>query len=151
MLFARAYSTHSSNAAKDFLKRLDYLFNIKESKAYIQRDNGSEFMGGFEQQANKYEITLVTNYVRTPQMNGFIERLNRSMKEECLEYHMPTTVQSANEYLHKFLILYNFERMHDSLDDLTPFEKACELKFMRPLQVLLHSAFDLLHFYRTST
>jgi len=151
MLFARVYINHSSRAAKDFLERLDYLLDIRDSKAYIQRDNGSEFMGDFEQQADKYNITLITNYVRTPQMNGFIERLNRSMKEECLEYHMPNTIQEANEYLHDYLILYNFERMHEGLDDLTPFEKACELKFKQPLEHLLHSCYDLLHFYRTST
>jgi transposase InsO family protein len=152
MLFARAYTTHSSNAAKDFLERLDFLFDIKHSKAYLQRDNGSEFMGQFETKAKEYAITLVTNYVRTPQMNGFIERLNRSIKEEVLEYHIPSTISEANEHLHQYLIVYNFERIHDGLeDDLTPFEKVCELKFKKPFDKLLNSAKALLHFYRTST
>jgi putative transposase len=151
MLFARAYSTHSSRAAKDFLKRLDYLFDIKNSKAYIQRDNGSEFMGDFEKLAIEYKITLITNYAKRPQMNGYIERLNRSLKEECLEYYMPSTVVEANGYLHDFIVVYNFERIHDGLFGLTPFERACELKFKQPLECILNSTQRLLHMYRTST
>ncbi len=151
MAFARAYSVHTANSAKDFLERLDYVFNIKNNDVYIQRDNGTEFMGEFEQLAQKYQITLLTNYVRRPQMNGYIERLNRSIKEECLEYYMPSTVREANDYLHEYLIVYNFDRLHDTLNGLTPFEKACELKFNCSFTQLLHSNYDLLHMYRTYT
>jgi putative transposase len=151
MMFARIYSRHTANCARDFLQRLDYLFDIKNTKAYIQRDNGSEFMGDFECLAEEYNIELITNFIRRPQMNGFVERMNRTIKEELLEYEMPSTVKEANEYLHGYIIKYNFERMHSGINDLTPFERACELKFKKPFEDLLNSTYSLLHLYRTFT
>ena len=151
MIFARAYAGHSSRCARDFLERLDYVFGLRESRAYIQRDNGTEFMGEFERLTKEYDITLVTNYVKCPQMNGYVERLNRTLKSELLEYTMPETVAEANEGIRDYIIKYNFDRMHSGIDHKTPFEKFCELKIKKPLEKILNTHLGLLQMYRTST
>jgi len=150
MMFARAYAGHSSKCAQDFLERLDFVYQLKDTKVYIQRDNGSEFMGFFEKLADKFGITLITNYARRPQMNGYIERFNRSLKDELLEYVLPMTVFEANEYIRDYVIRYNFDRIHSGIGQ-TPFEKFCESTFKKPFKTLLQTHFDLLHMYRTST
>jgi transposase InsO family protein len=147
MMFARTYSRHTAVCARDFLSRLDYLYRIRSTTAYIQRDNGSEFMGEFEEAANEYDITLVTNYVRRPQMNAYVERFNGTLKSELLEYVMPDTVREANEYLQEYTIRYNFERIHGQIGNITPFEKYCELKFKKPIDQLILNSSGLLHIY----
>jgi transposase InsO family protein len=151
MIFARAYSRHTSRCAKDFLERLNYVFSLQNSKTYIQRDNGTEFMGDFEALAKKYEVTLITNYVKCPEMNGYVERLNRTLKNELLEYIMPDTVVEANKGIRDYIIKYNFDRMHSGIDHKTPFEKFCELKIKKPLEKIIETQLGLLQMYRTST
>ena len=137
MAYARAYRRHTANCARDFLRRLNYVFDISDSNAYIQRDNGTEFIAQFEQEANKFNITLITNYVRRPQMNTFVERFNRILKEECLDYNSYVdTVQEANGILKNFLIMYNFQRVHAGLEYNTPFERYLEMKFGKPVEYI---------------
>lgn len=134
MAFARAYTSHSSNAARDFLRKLDYVFDISNTQAYVQRDNGSEFMAKFEQEAHNLGVTLITNYVRCPQMNGFVESFNKTLKNECLRYNSPDTVSEANDILKNYIIQYNFLRLHGELGRETPFDRYLEISSLKPIE-----------------
>ena len=151
MAYARAYSRHTAICARDFLNRLDYLFSIKGTKAYIQRDNGTEFMAEFEEEATKHDVELITNYVRMPKMNGYVERFNRTIKNELLWGEFASTVEEANELIHNYIIKYNFERIHGNIGDITPFERYMELKMGDPIELIRSSQPDLLHNLWTST
>ena len=151
MAYARAYSRHTAICARDFLSRLNYLFSIKGTKAYIQRDNGTEFMAEFEEEAKKYDVELITNYVRMPKMNGYVERFNRTIKNELLWGEFASTVEEANELIHNYIVKYNFERIHDSIDELTPFERYVELENGDPIELIRNSKHDLLHNLWTCT
>ena len=151
MVFAYGYSRHTARCARDFLRKLNYLFDIKDSKAYIQRDNGSEFMGEFEEEAERFNITVITNYVRKPEMNGFIERFNGTLKRELLEYEMPSNVGELNEILKDYIIHYNFDRIHQGIGNITPFEKYAELVLKKDILSLKNSTSNLLHMLWTST
>ena len=150
MMFAYAYTRHTAICARDFLTKLNYLFNLEGSKAYLQRDNGSEFMAEFEEQADRFGITSITNYVRIPKMNGYVERLNRTIKEECLLYNIPDTVVEANKYLGEYILDYNFERIHSGINDNTPFEKFCDITF-KGNQCSDNTRIPLLQMYRAFT
>ena len=54
-----------------------------------------------------------------PQTQGKIERWHRSMKNQILldNYYMPGDLK---EQLHRFVSYYNYQRYHESLDNLTP-------------------------------
>ncbi len=151
MVFAYAYTRHTATCAKNFLQKLNSVFHIQETESYIQRDNGSEFMGEFEEAAEEYKIKLITNYVRCPQMNGFVERFNRTLKRELLDYEMPTTVVELNELLRDYVIKYNFKRIHGSIGSITPFERYCELTFKKPIAFLKSFRIGLLHMLWTRT
>lgn len=151
MMFAYAYTRHTSRCAKDFLTKLNSVFNLKESSAYIQRDNGSEFSGEFEQECEQFGINVITNYVRMPKMNGYVERFNRTLKEQVLVFNHADNVSEVNGILFDYILQYNFDRAHTSLNRLTPFEKACELTFKNTYDYLFESQQPLLQMYRTST
>ncbi|MBD3328961.1 transposase [Candidatus Dojkabacteria bacterium] len=136
MAFARAYTRHTAYCARDFLRRLNYLFDLSFSQAYLQRDNGSEFMAEFEEEAEKYDIELITNYVRKPVMNSFVERFNRTLKEESLIYEEVCTVKEANDILKEYIIRYNFLRIHSGIGKKSPFERYSELTFQIPIEYI---------------
>ena len=133
MAVARAYTTHTSNAARDFLKRLIYAFDIKTGNIFVQRDNGSEFMGYFEQEAKTIGATLITNHPRTPEENGFVERFNRTLKDEMIRYNSPGSIEEANDMVNDFIVHYDFNRVHASINYITPFERYAELSFKEKL------------------
>lgn len=78
--FSFAYKTHSSANTKDFFVKLQQVapFNI----THVQTDNGSEFDKYFGQYMQEQSIVHFHNYPRCPKMNCFVERFNRTLKEE---------------------------------------------------------------------
>ena len=87
----------------------------------VLTDNGREFCGKPEQQP--YELLLAmegiehrTTKVRSPRTNGFVERMNRTLLDECFRvqgrqkwYTSPDEIQAD---LDAFMAFYNFKRTH---------------------------------------
>lgn len=121
--YAYTYTNHSSDSARDFLKRLIQRapFVITE----IQTDNGSEFAHHFHEACLTLGITHYHTYPRSPKMNAFIERFNRTLSEEFMVYHrslLRDDIEGFNEALAKWLIWYNTERPHEGLGLVSPME-----------------------------
>ena len=119
--YARMYNSHSSATTKDFLYRLNYLLdgNIQN----IQTDNGSEFQKHFKIACKDLNIQQYYSRVRTPKDNAICERFNRTLNEEFIQLgNMTTDINLFNQRLTEWLIEYNFERPHQSLDYLSPIE-----------------------------
>ena len=57
-----------------------------------------------------------------PNQNAYIERFNRTYREELLNQHLFLSLADVREATHWWMIEYNEERPHDSLEDLTPQE-----------------------------
>jgi len=119
--FARMYKKHSSLAAEDFLLRLYYLMDGKIEN--IQTDNGSEFMKHFDKACQRLKLDRYFSRVRTPQDNAGNERFNRTLQDEFIRLgNMTEDVELFNQRLSNWLVEYNFNRPHQSLDYLTPIE-----------------------------
>ena len=87
----------------------------------VLTDNGREFCGKPEQ--HPYELLLAlegiehrTTKIATPRTNGFVERMNRTLLDECFRvagrqtwYITPSEIQRD---LDAFLRYYNLERSH---------------------------------------
>lgn len=121
--YARTYTNHSSDSARDFLKRLIQKapFTVTE----IQTDNGSEFDHHFHEACLTLGISHYHTYPRSPKMNAFIERFNRTLSEECLVYNralMRDDVDGFNTTLLAWLHWYNYDRPHEGLGLLAPME-----------------------------
>lgn len=122
MAYARAYSTHSSRNAKDFLERLNYLTDQKVVN--IHSDNGSEFKKEFEEACKTLNISQWYSRPHTPKDNSVLERFNRTIQEEFVEVADadPYFISEFNQALTDWLIEYNFRRPHQTLDYKTPLQ-----------------------------
>lgn len=119
--YARMYSSHSSLSAKDFLERLNYLLDGKFDN--LQTDNGSEFLKHFEVACNELKVPHYFSRARTPKDNAECERFNRTLQEEFISLgNMTTDIGIFNRNLTEWLVEYNFNRPHQTLDYLTPIE-----------------------------
>ncbi|WP_407919062.1 integrase core domain-containing protein [Caldisericum exile] len=64
-------------------------------------------------------------YPRCPRINGFIERANRTLQEEFIDLNLlllPDNINEFNKRLIDYLIWYNTQRPHKSLNNLTPID-----------------------------
>ena len=121
--YARMYTSHGSNAAKDFFQRLYYL--LEEKVEHVHTDNGSEFHKHFDNALQALSLTHWWSRPRTPKDNPSNERFNRTLKDEFLSwgnFHPDTTI--FNKKLTDWLVEYNSIRPHETLNYLTPLEFA---------------------------
>ncbi|WP_425513157.1 IS3 family transposase [Xanthomonas fragariae] len=89
----------------------------------VRSDNGPEFLG--DAFTSWLEVNGVAiNYIQPgkPNQNAFIERFNRTFREEVLDQHLFTRLDDIREATHWWMIDYNEERPHDALGGLTPTE-----------------------------
>ena len=119
--FAGAYKNHSSASAADFLRKLIRVcpFLIEE----LQTDNGSEFAKNFEMACVALGLTHFNTYPRSPKMNAFIERFNRTISEDFIMLNrslLRDDIDAFNEKLVDWLIWYNTVRPHQSLGMVSP-------------------------------
>jgi putative transposase len=127
----RAYKKQTSMAATDFLHylRKKFPFPIKA----IQIDGGSEFKAQFEEACRRKKIVLFINPPRCPELNGHIERSNRTHREEFYEVaDVDLNLEGHNQQLEAWAYTYNYIRPHQALDYLTPYEYYRQWKKNRP-------------------
>lgn len=119
--FTKKYYFHaypkkeSSNAIKVFKQAQSYFgFNILS----IQSDNGSEFRGEFHRWLTNQQIPHYFIPKKSPWWNANVERVHKTIDDEY--YHNPYRLWKTS---YKWLHYYNFQRIHLSLNGLTPQEK----------------------------
>jgi len=57
-----------------------------------------------------------------PNQNAFIERFNRTFREEVLDQHLFARLEDVREAAHWWMIDYNEIRLHDSLSGMSHVE-----------------------------
>jgi len=89
----------------------------------LRTDNGPEFLGEvFTNWAKQAGMAIQYIQPGKPNQNAFVERLNRTYREELLDQHLFASLDDVREATYWWMIEYNEERPHDSLGDLTPLE-----------------------------
>lgn len=121
--YARTYTNHSSDRARDFLKRL--IQRVPFVITEIQTDNGSEFAHHFHEACLTLGIKHYHTYPRSPKMNAHVERFNRTLSEECLVHNralLRDDIEQFNDTLVDWLDWYNYERPHEGLGLIPPMQ-----------------------------
>jgi putative transposase len=107
--------------SKRVIRELDQLIAWRGKPKYIRVDNGPEFISAALQAwANDREITLIFIEAGKPQQNGYVERFNRSFREEVLDAYSFERIREAQAMAHAWLWIYNNVRPHSSLGYVTP-------------------------------
>ena len=91
----------------------------------VLTDNGGEFAKHFDSLMAKEQITHWHTYPRTPKMNAHVERFNRTIQEEFVDYHddlLFTDLTLFNDKLLDWLTWYNTLRPHHSLGLQSPLQ-----------------------------
>lgn len=122
-----AYGSASSGRAAAFLEHLvqHSPFPVRG----IQIDGGSEFKGEFETACREKGIPLYVLPPRRPDLNGCVERAQRTHTEEFYEVtEFSWILSDLNAQLHRWEQVYNTIRPHQALGYLTPLEYITQWK-----------------------
>lgn len=86
----------------------------------LRTDNGPEFLGeAFTSWAKNAGMAIQYIQPGKPNQNAYIERFNRTSRQEVLDQHLFASLDDVREATYWWMIEYNEERPHDSLGDLT--------------------------------
>jgi len=118
--FAYCYERANSYNSRDFFHKLEQAFPFKIK--CVQTDNGSEFHKYFDSYLKEQETMHYWNYPGQPYRNGHVEKYNRTIQEEFIDWNeiFLTEPQKFNQKLMDWLLWYNTQRYHWSLNLLTP-------------------------------
>lgn len=103
------------------IRVLEHLADCRGLPHYLRSDNGPEFISqALAEWCQAHQITLDFIEPGKPAQNGYIERFNRSYREEVLDMYLFATLDEARLQTDTWLNVYNTIRPHDALDGLTP-------------------------------
>ena len=110
--FADCYYGNRSDQAADFLRRM--VMQAPFPIHTVRTDNGSEFKKHFTTTCQELGINIIRNPVHHPTSNGKVERLHRTIEEECFwrVQAKPDDLDYARYWLSRYLGWYNTKRRH---------------------------------------
>jgi putative transposase len=105
------------------IRELDKLLEWRGKPEQIRVDNGPEFLAhSMELWCEEHGIILKFIQPGKPSQNAYVERFNRTYRQEVLNQYLFEDINQVKEFSHQWMWEYNNERPHDSLQDLTPVE-----------------------------
>ena len=113
---------HESISASKLIDVLDKIVAWRGLPSYIRCDNGPEFISDklAEWAKDKVEIRFIQP--GKPSQNGLVERLNGTLRKECLNLEWFESIEVLNEQIQQWWGIYNTIRPHSSISYLTPDE-----------------------------
>lgn len=108
------------------LRVIRYLDQLADWHGYpekIRVDNGTEFTSHiFTDWAEAHGIMIDYIEPGCPYQNTYVERFNRTYRNEVLDLYLFNNLNEVKKITSEWISIYNNERPHDSLNDMTPNE-----------------------------
>ncbi|MEL6676861.1 MAG: IS3 family transposase [Bacteroidota bacterium] len=118
----------TSIGSKRVVRELDQLIEWRGKPKQIRVDNGPEFLAiVMDQWCQKHGIDLLLIRPGKPTENSYVERFNRTSKEEVLSAWLIESLSQARALTQEWIWHYNHQRPHESLGNMTP--RAFVLKY----------------------
>jgi len=118
---ALAIEIGSSIPSARVIRVLDELVRLYGRPARVRVDNGPELVAeAFVEWCTAQRIGLGYIQPGKPDQNAFIERFNRTYREEVLDTHLFESLDQVRAITEAWLAIYNTERPHDSLGQVPP-------------------------------
>jgi putative transposase len=103
------------------IRVLEQLIEMHGKPQALRADNGAEFTSiAFTEWCEEQQIQLWFIEPGKPDQNAFIERFNRTYREEVLDAHLFDSLDQVREVTELWIPEYNQERPHDSLGCVPP-------------------------------
>lgn len=110
-----------SISSQRVIRELDKLIEWRGKPEKIRVDNGPEFIAQkMTEWCTKHDINLKYIQKGKPSQNGFIERFNRTYREEVLSNFSFNSFTQLRLVTQSWMWIYNNERPHKALSYLTP-------------------------------
>ena len=120
--------SHSGLSVTQVLERI---ISYKGKPNEIRCDNGPEFLSyALVDYCSKRNITLKYIQPGKPTQNAFIERFNRSYREDVLDAYLFENLEQLQDLSWNWLEDYNQNHPHQSLKNMSP------LKYLKEFQQL---------------
>jgi len=120
------------------IRVLEQLIEMHGKPQALRVDNGAELTASaFTEWCEQRQIQIWFIQPGKPDQNAFIERFNRSYREEVLDAYLFESIAQVREITENWLREYNEERPHESLGSVPP------LTFMPRPTANRESAFEL--------
>jgi len=108
---------------------LDMIASERGYPKQVRVDNGPEFishhMAGW---ARRHAVRIQFIQPGKPAQNGFVERFNRTYREDVLDAYLFNSLDEARRITFEWLEEYNSIRPHASLGNKTPYEFSAKIE-----------------------
>jgi putative transposase len=105
------------------VEMLNQVIEWRGKPEQIRSDNGTEFIAkAFEGFCENSGISHVRIQKGKPMQNGYIERFNRTYREDVLDINIFENLNQVKEKTEEFITDYNYSHPHESLGNLSPIE-----------------------------
>lgn len=109
--------------AERVVRVLEQVVLTRGYPAFIRVDNGPEYISQrLLEWAEQHGVTISHIQPGKPAQNGYIERFNRTYREDILDQYWFNNLDEVREITEEWMIMYNGQRPHSSLGDKTPWE-----------------------------
>lgn len=118
-----AIEIDTSLTSKRLIRVFERLRDQRGLPKVLRVDNGPEFLS-YEFVDWAGSVGMAIQYIQPgkPNQNAYVERFNRTYRNEVLDLYLFNDIDEVREKTYWWMIEYNEERSHDSLEDLTPVE-----------------------------
>jgi len=104
-------------------RQLEELVEYYGKPAYIRTDNGPEFTSNeYKRWCKKKGIERVYSEPGKPMQNGYVERFNRTFREDVLDAYLFSSISQFQIIANKWSDDYNNNHPHGSLGKMSPRE-----------------------------
>lgn len=109
------------------IRVLDRMAEARGYPAKLRVDNGPEFVSlALADWAEKHGVILEFIQPGKPTQNSYIERFNRTYRNEVLDFYIFKNLDEVRNITFKWMKEYNEERPHESLGNTTSIDyKIC--------------------------
>jgi putative transposase len=120
---AVAIEVDTSLTARRLIRVFERLQLTRGLPDILRVDNGPEFLSS-EFVTWAESAGMIIQYIEPgePNQNAYIERFNRTYREEVLDLYLFESLTQVREITYWWMMDYNEQRPHDALGDLTPAE-----------------------------
>lgn len=112
-----------SISAQRVIEILERVIREKGKPKVIRVDNGPEFISlALHEWCIQLGITLLFIQPGKPMQNGYVERFNRSFRQDVLDTNLFATLMEVKIAIDEFEEDYNHQRPHESLGNMSPIQ-----------------------------